>query len=337
MTQHTYRDQERSRAAAWKSGTAVLSIEARADARYIGKTGAPGTPSYPFCVPGAQATENLLPEVREQALSLFEELGIPWHSGCGVGPGNHLLSSQVQCVNALGQMVHAPGRIKRAFGARLDIADVLEVEPGRHLTFEYIGPEDWFGECPSGVRVRGARCTSVDAAFLYRTSVGRTELALVEWKYTEDYRRRRSPDSEKDAVRHARYFKHWAAADGPLRNDVLSFADLLDEPLYQLMRQQLLAHRLEQERVLGAERVRVVHVLSPDNAAYQQSLVRDSQRVAGATVDEVWERMLRQPDRFVHVDPSRFLDPNITSPGYVARYGRTEPSCFRPNQCRMPS
>jgi len=46
MTQHTYRDQERSRAAAWKSGTAVLSIEARADARYIGKTGAPGTPSY---------------------------------------------------------------------------------------------------------------------------------------------------------------------------------------------------------------------------------------------------------------------------------------------------
>jgi len=58
MRQHTYRDQERSRAAAWKSGTAVLSIEARADARYIGKTGAPGTPS--------------------------------WHSGCGGGPSNHL-------------------------------------------------------------------------------------------------------------------------------------------------------------------------------------------------------------------------------------------------------
>jgi len=90
MTQHTYRDQERSRAAAWKSATALLSIEARADARYIGKTGAPCTPSYPFCVPAAQATENLLPEVREQALSLFEELGIPWHSGCGGGPSNHL-------------------------------------------------------------------------------------------------------------------------------------------------------------------------------------------------------------------------------------------------------
>jgi len=34
---------------------------------------------------------------------------------------------------------------------------VLEIEPGRYLTFEYIGPEDFFGEATNGVRVRGAR------------------------------------------------------------------------------------------------------------------------------------------------------------------------------------
>jgi hypothetical protein len=87
------------------------------------------------------------------------------------------------------------------------------------------------------------------------------------------------------------------------------------------MRQQLLAHRLEQEHVLGADRVRVMHVLDPANVAYQQSLTRPSHRLAGETVDQVWTRLLRQPSRFSHLDPAVFLDPLVTSDEYVARYG----------------
>ena len=128
---------------------------------------------YEFCLPAAYASHNLLPGVRQPALELFRELGIPWHAGVGDGPGNHLLSSQVQCVNALMAMVTDPHRITSAFGGVLDIGEVLEIEPGRFLTFEYNGPTDFFNESPGRPRVRGAKCTSVDAAFRYRTTAGR--------------------------------------------------------------------------------------------------------------------------------------------------------------------
>ena len=311
---------ETQRAIGWKQRTAVLCEAARAPAPY----GASEGPHHPFCLPREYATLNLLPEVRDTVLALFAELGIPWHKGVNGGPGNHLLSSQVQCANALGQMVREPDRLRRAFGATLGIGEVLEIEPGRYLTFEYIGPTDYFGEAAGGQRIRGAQCTSVDAAFLHRSLDGRRELVLVEWKYTESYARLRPPDPQKDAVRRERYAAALEAVDGPVRAEVLPFWELLDEPFYQLLRQQLLARELERSRVLGAERVRVVHVLPAENEAYQRSLVRPSHRALGATVRELWQRLLRLPDRFVSLDSRAFLDPAVTSAEYVDRYGGPE-------------
>jgi hypothetical protein len=296
-----------------------LPPEARAEAAYVDKDGKAGSAVYPFCLPAEFARLNLLPEVRALALDLFAELGVPWHAGVDGGPSNHLLSSQVQCVNALGQMVHDPERLRRAFGPLLGTADVLEVEPGRFLTFEFIGPTDYFGEAPTGERVRGARCTSVDAAFCHRTVDGVTELVLLEWKYTESYPRRPA-EPAKDATRKARYWEALTAPDSPVRSDLVSFEALCDEPLYQLMRQQLLARQLEAHRVLGAERVLVVHVVPAANDAYQRSLHRPEQQALGATVAEVWSKLLRAPDRYRSLDSAMFLDPQITSTEYVARY-----------------
>lgn len=95
---------------------------------------------------------------------------------------------------------------------------------------------------------------------------------------------------------------------------------MLDEPFYQLTRQQLLAHRLEQDHAEGADIVRVLHVLPPDNRAYQESLVRPEHRALGATVDEVWRKVLRAQDRFAHVDPGVFLDEAIAGREYIDRY-----------------
>ena len=324
----TYTLRERQRAIAWKHSSAAVPAEAKLPARYVNKDGIAAGEPYDFCLPAEHSAVSLLPEVREMALTLFAELGIPWHAGVGDGPSNHLLSSQVQCVNALGQMVTDPSRLVRAFGAPLGTAEVLQIEPGRFLTFEYIGDLDYFNEGAGGPRVRGAHCTSVDAAFLHRTDAGVVELVLVEWKYTESYRLRR-PDPVKDKVRWGRYGEALMADDGPVRGDLLEFVDLLDEPLYQLMRQQLLAHALETDRAHGAERVRVVHVHPAANVGYQQSLHRESQRALGNTVSEVWGRLLRTPDRFVPVDNSLFLDPAFTSAEYVARYGN---AAFEPNQ-----
>lgn len=310
---------ERARAARWKERTPTLEDADREPARWC-RDGVEVGPSLPFCLPRASAARNLLPEVRDEALALFAELGIPWHQGVDGGPGNHLLSSQVQCVNALGPMVHDPARVVRAFGPIVGTAEVLEVEPGRYLTFEYIGPDDVFGESPHGPRIRGSRCTSIDAAFLHVTGDGVTELVLVEWKYTESYAPRR-PDPRKDEVRRTRYERFLGDPDGPVRADVLDLDHLLDEPLYQLVRQQLLAHELERSGVLGAERVRIVHVCPPANVGYQRSLTRPGHLAVGSTVSEVWSALVRRPDRFTSIDSAVFLDPAVTSDEYVARYG----------------
>lgn len=326
---------ERERAATWKRHTRMLPDEARVPAPYVDKDGRAGTALYDFCLPPEHAALSLLPEVREMALDLFAELGIPWHAGVGAGPGNHLLSSQVQCVNALGQMVTDPSRIVRAFGDVLGTVEVLPIEPGRFLTFEYIGPTDFFGEAPGGERTRGARCTSVDAAFVHRTREGLVELVLLEWKYTESYRPRQA-DPAKDRTRLRRYGQSLAAPQGPVRDDLLDFADLLDEPFYQLMRQQLLAHELEKARAHGADRVRVVHVLPKRNVAYQQSL-RPAHRALGDTVSEVWQQLLRRPDRFVPLDSALFDDPKITSAEYASRYGNHPVASTAPGATRPPT
>lgn len=316
----TYMNNERERASRWKATTTYLPGDARGAAPYVGVGGrAAGTP-YDFCLPAEHAAANLLPEVRDEALALFAELGIPWHAGVSGGPSNHLLSSQVQCANALTAMVRDPERIHRAFGAAVDIEEVLEIEPDRFLTFEYIGPRDLLGEPANGSRTRGANCTSVDAAFRYRAPGGRVELALVEWKYTESYQRTRKADPAKDAVRAARYQHLYEAGDGPIR-PIVPFRLMLDEPFYQLMRQQLLAWGLERSGGAAADRVRVLHVLSPVNDAYQASIVRPEMKEFGSTVDEIWQFLLRSKSRFVHVDPDVFLDPAVTSAEYVARYG----------------
>ena len=311
---------ERARASAWKQATTTLPAEARGSAPYVGKDGAADGPSYDFCLPPEYAAYSLLPEVREHALALFAELGVPWHAGIGGGPSNHLLASQVQCVNAMGQMVVDPDRIVRAFGPILGTTDVHQIEPGRWLTFEYIGSEDHLGEAVGGVRVRGAHCTSVDAAFVHDTADGVRELILVEWKYTERYGRRTVVPA-RDAVRLKRYGDLLAAPDGPIVAGSVPFEEFLQEPLYQLMRQQLLAHELEKAGAHGADRVRVVHVMPVGNSAYQASLHGMVTPLLGATVKDVWQRLLRRPDRFVSMDSAVFLDRQITSEHYLERYG----------------
>ncbi len=71
--------------------------------------------------------------------------------------------------------------MRAAFGEVLAIAEVLELD-GACLTLEYNGGgQDYLGEGRSGrPLVRGANSASTDAAFAYRTSDGRRELALVE-------------------------------------------------------------------------------------------------------------------------------------------------------------
>lgn len=110
----TYLEAQKSLAVAWKRTTTALPAEAEQPAPYISKDGQPQGDPVDLCLPAEHASLNLLPEVRRPVLALFHELAIPWHACVGGGPSNHLLSSQVQCANALGKMVRDPERIARA-------------------------------------------------------------------------------------------------------------------------------------------------------------------------------------------------------------------------------
>lgn len=317
---------ENDRQSHWKATATHLPDAARAPGVY--RRDAKASKPASFCLPRELASLNLLPGIRESALAVFADLDIVWHDSVDGGPSNHLRDSQVQCVNALAPMMRDAGRIQAGFGDVLDIDSVTEIEPGRFLTFEYIGPFDYFGESPRSPRTRGSKCTSVDAAFSYRTSTGGHELALIEWKYTEKYSGTNKPDPKRDSIRLRRYREDYERPDGPLRGDLVPLEAMLTEPLYQLARQQLLADRIESDPATPFDTVRVLHVLNPANDAYQSSLRAPEHLALGTTVSEVWQRLLRRPDRFLNLDPARFLSPDVTSDHYVERYG----SAFAPLQ-----
>jgi hypothetical protein len=315
-----YALQERARAARWKKTTSTLPHQARRAAQAMLEAGTSTVTAYEFCLPSDYAACNLLPGVRAEALALFGELGIPWHHGVGAGPGNHLLSSQVQCANALIRGVRDPGWVLRAFAGSLPIAEVLEIEPGRFLTFEYIGERDYLGERVGLPRIRGAKTTSADAAIRYRSTGGEIEIALIEWKYIEAP----AGTSLADQPRLRRYRDAWAARDCPVRTDLIRHEALFAEPFYQLLRQQLLAHAMENAHELGATRVRVLHVSPRGNAAYRQSLgaIRDVTDLPGDVLSG-WQQLLVREGDFVTLDSGQFADAarSLTEADYVARYG----------------
>ena len=128
-------------------------------------------------------------------------------------------------------------------------------------------------------------CTSVDAAFLYRPRPARLSSRSWSGSSPSSYLRLRTANPGYDQSRTDRYSRDFLDPDGPIRSEILDFEWLLDEPFYPLRRQQLLAHRLEQEHVLGTDVVRVLHVLAPQNAGYQDSLPRPEHRALGGSVD----------------------------------------------------
>lgn len=311
-----------SRAIAWKKSTTLLPDDARAAAPYLGRHGSE-RPSI-LCLPAEYARLNVLPDARD-AIEWFSAAAVRWHDGVGGGPSNHLLDSQVQCVNALAPLATKPEQLAAAFGDVLPITEVLPMPSGRFLEFEWIGDEDYLGEARGASRVRGALVTSADGAFRYRTPDGDVELALVEWKFTEDYRRLEL-DAPRGAPRQDRYRPLWDDADCPIRHEVIPYDDLFVEPVYQLFRQQLLAWRMTVAGEADARRVRVVHIAPSDNDGFLQSLNRESHRSVGGDVLTLWRQLLRHPDDFISVDSARFTERQREWCGsdYCARYGGDE-------------
>lgn len=242
---------------------------------------------------------NLAPAIRDTAERLFAaDPPIQWHQHA-----NHGLSSQVCCVNFLLPFADKPALLSRwiAHVTGDDVAEVLPVERGRagqdwFVTFEWIGDIDHLNEAKVGTfRKRGANATAADAAILYRTVAGVTNLLLIEWKYTERYGQPLDPKGND--TRRARYDAIWRAPNGPVRADAdVTLDDFFWEPFYQMLRQQMLAWHTE--RVDPAiDRARVLH-LSPAGNTPLHAVTSPALRRLGDDAFAVFRGLLTNPADF---------------------------------------
>jgi hypothetical protein len=251
-----------------------------------------------FVLPAMHVEENLFPPIRTSIRDYFARHAISWHIAKA-----HLLSSQVCCLNFLEPFASQPRALRILLQNILGpIDEMMEPEPdsdpGRFVAFEFIGARDYLNEGGNRGRTRGANCTSVDAAVRFRTPAGSIEFALIEWKYTESYG---APDplDSRNGERMRRYENIAFHPDGPLRGDCgMKLVEFFAEPIYQLLRQQMLGMQMEKSQELEARRVRSVLVAPSGNVAFSKLRMKALRRF-GTDVPSAWRALLYDPDRFI--------------------------------------
>jgi hypothetical protein len=264
-----------------------------------------------YRLPPDQRLLNLNPVIRDAAERYFADNAIAWHQHAA-----HGLSSQAACLNFLMPLATLPDVLARlvqsAVGGELPEMLPVETGPGGEpwfVGFEWIGRADYLNEWPRGGQPRrGANVTSADAILRYRQA-GRVETLLVEWKYTESYGA--PPEQKREAERLRRYQKIIFAPFGPLRSDAgLKPADLFWDPFYQLMRQQILAARMQGAKEDGTERVRVLHVAPAGNWRLRR-VTSPALRVLGDDAFAVFRGLLADPESFVSHSTEALFGPLV--------------------------
>jgi hypothetical protein len=299
---------EKQRQTAFKLAAPYFTPAARADGVYAGRP-------RPFCLPAEQAEENLFPGIRDAALDYFTGCGIKWHQalppagGPHWRPSNHMCDSQVGCVNFLFPFAGHPEALAELLRPLFPgLRRMLPIEaPNQYVACELIGAQNYLGEriARGGKRTRGAHFTSADAAVLFEAGDGTRQAVLIEWKYTESYSPIDIHIAASGTDRTAIYRHLYEAAGFPLRKDLLpDFEALFYEPFYQLMRLQLLANEMEKAHELGADRVSLLHIAPAHNRNFPR-VTSPALEPIGATVTGVWQRLVKQPDRFTGVSTER--------------------------------
>jgi len=254
-------------------------------------------------LPEECADENLFEEIRAPALPYFKNQEIKWHDGQDAKPSNHLCDSQVCCVNLLFPFADKPDALVELLRPVFPtIRRVLSMEAGLFVSFEWIGEENYLREkCRTSKRIRGANFTSADAAVMFEREDGLRQIVLIEWKYTESYGDTWLRFARSGTDRRQIYAWLYEREDCFLDKSLLPcFCDLFYEPFYQLMRQQFLAHEMENAHELRADVVSVLHIAPAHNRDFRR-VTSPALGCLGDSAVGVWKRLVRTPDRFASV------------------------------------
>ena len=288
---------EKLRQAKLKATDPSFSEMARIDGLYNGKPRS-------FCLPLVHADENLVPSIRTTAPAYFSTHHIKWHDGHEGQPSNHLCSSQVCCVNFLFPFMEQPEALARLLRPIFPtINKMLPIEDDKFVTFEYIGETNYLGERipKSGKRSRGAHCTSADAAVMFENHEKQRQIVLIEWKYTESYGGTPLAIAKSGTDRTHIYQHLFDDETCPLNKSLIpTFSTLFFEPFYQFMRQQFLAHKMEQAQEQEAAVVSVLHI-APDHNTDFRKVTSPELISLGTSATGVWQKLLKNPDRFFSV------------------------------------
>jgi hypothetical protein len=265
---------------------------------------------YAFCLPIECAEQNLIPEIRESALSHFAEHNIKWHDGQNGKPSNHLCSSQVCCVNFLFPFADKPDALAYVLCPVFpEIELMLPVESGRYVSFEWIGRENYLGERiqQNSQRTRGANFTSADSIVMFERKDKKRQVVLIEWKYTESYGGTFLKFSDSGTDRTGIYKHLFERHDCPINKDILpSFDSLFYEPFYQLMRQQFLAQEMEKAHELGADIVSVLHIAPAQNYDFRKVTSPELEKVGESAVG-IWKKLCTPEGRFISISTEQLF------------------------------
>lgn len=256
------------------------------------------------CLPRSRAGENLAPEIREMILEYFARHEIKWHDAQDRRPSNHLCDSQVCGVNFLFAFADKPDALATLLRPLFPtLRSMLPIEDDLYVACEWIGAENYLRELISrnGKRTRGANCTSADMTVRFVHLDGRTQVVLIEWKYTESYYPSPLHVAKSGRKRTDIYQHLYDLKDCPLDHALVAeFGNLFYEPFYQLMRQQFLAHEMERAHELGADIVSVLHVAPRHNKDFLRVTSAALVGMGDSAID-VWKKIVRDQSRFASV------------------------------------
>jgi hypothetical protein len=226
----TFLASEKNRQAEWKLSSKYLTKDAKKPGLYRGRL-------YPWALPVSCADQNLNQWIRDEAIDYFKLNQITWHTSAGIDlPTNHLVSSQVMCVNCMFPFFHDPEGLKELLTPAFPNIDrILPIESqNQYITFEFIGSRNYLNEEPKlgGERRRGVGNTSIDFAVLFQTKAGKKGLLLGEWKSTESYPRYNIRYRSDTTDRLPTYQPFLDAADCPINTSKLNTLDDLFSSLY---------------------------------------------------------------------------------------------------------
>lgn len=304
----SFRDSEKRRYEKLKP--VLFSADAQSPGTYKKNT-------YPFCLADGYSHENLHESFRNEAIEYFKTRNIPWHDapeGQETLPSPHLCCSQTMCVNTLFPMTTDKELVRNTF--QVYFPEMKETLPFTaddplsngeypYMSFEYVGEKTHF-EGERKWPQRGAHCTSLDFAFFFRRFDGKRQLVLGEWKYTEEYTGNKLPPTDK--INHTRWntyqcdFQVWRA-DNP---NVPTYEHYFAEPFYQLMRQSVLADKMQLDHEMDADIVVHLHISPKANKEFSNTFTSPVFSKYGNTVLEAWKSICPQ-DKFICVHSESLL------------------------------